>query len=75
VLDGTSTEARVRLEQLGDTLFDIPITMTLSYADGSSEDVVVVLTDKVTERSLPLKRALRSIDVNRDGGALAEIER
>ena len=75
VLDGTSTEARVRLEQLGDTLFDIPITVTLSYADGSSEDVVVVLTDKVTERSLPLKRALRSIDVNRDGGALAEIER
>ncbi len=35
---------------------------------------MVAVTDKVTERSIPLKRALRSVDVNRDGGALAEIE-
>jgi hypothetical protein len=73
--DTTSAEVLVRFEQLDDRLFDIPITVTLSYADGSSEDVVVAVTDKVIERRLPLKRALRSVDVNRDGGALAEIER
>jgi hypothetical protein len=58
-----------------DRLFDIPITVTLSYVDGSSEDVTVAVTDKVTERSIPLKRPLRSVDVNRDGAALAEIAR
>jgi hypothetical protein len=75
VLEGTSTVARVRLEQLGDTLFDIPVTVTVSYSDGSAEDIVVVSADKITERSIPLKKAMRSIDINRDGGALAEFER
>ena len=75
VPETTSSEVRVRFEQMEDRLFDIPITVTLSYADGSSEDVTVAVTDKVTERSIPLKRALRSVDVNRDGAALAEIAR
>jgi len=64
----------VRFEQKGD-VFDIPITVTLNYADGTSEDVIVKLTQAVTERILPLKTAVRTVDVNKDGGSLAEIEK
>jgi hypothetical protein len=65
---------RVRFEQKGD-IFDIPITVTIGYADGTSEDVIVKLTEATTERVIPLKGAIRAVDVNKDGGALAEIEK
>jgi hypothetical protein len=65
----------VRFEQRQADVFDIPITVTLSYADGTNEDIVVALEDKVTERTIPLRGALRSVDVNRDAAALAEIEK
>jgi hypothetical protein len=65
----------VRFEQRQADLFDIPITVTLTYADGSIEDVVVKIDEKVAARTIPLKGALRSVDVNRDSAALAEIEK
>jgi peptidase M1-like protein len=65
---------RVRFDQIGD-VYDIPITVTLLYADGTNEDVLVRVTEKTVEQRIPLKRALRSVDVNRDGGALVEIEK
>ena len=65
---------RVRFEQK-DEIFDIPITVTISYADGSSEDVIVKLTEATTEIMIPLKGAMRGVDVNKDGGALVEIEK
>jgi aminopeptidase N len=74
VLESSASEVRVRFDQSGEP-FDIPITVTLLYADGSSEDVIVALSEKTTERSIPLKRALRSVEVNRDGAALAEIQK
>jgi len=45
------------------------------YADGKSEDVVVKVVAATTEMAIPLKGAVRSIEVNKDGGSLAEIER
>jgi aminopeptidase N len=75
VPETTANDVRVRFEEIGTRVFDIPITVTVSYTDGTSEDVVVEVTDKVTDRRIPLKRSLRSIDVNRDGAALAEIEK
>jgi hypothetical protein len=74
VLESSTSEVRVRFDQSGEP-FDIPITVTLLYADGSSEDVIVALSEKTTERSIPLKRVLRSVDINRDGAALAEIQK
>jgi hypothetical protein len=65
---------RVRFEQKGD-IFDVPITVTIGYADGTSEDVIVKLTQATTERVIPLRGAIRAIDVNKDGGSLAEIEK
>ena len=72
VTEGQSV--RVRFEQKGD-VYDVPVLVTLTYADGTTDDVIVAATDAVTERTLPLKGTLRSVEVNRDNGALAEIEK
>ena len=65
----------LRFEQRQADVFDIPVTVTLTYADGTTEDIVVALDDKVTERTVPLKGALRGVDLNRDSAALAEFEK
>jgi hypothetical protein len=65
---------RVRFDQ-GENVYDVPVTVSLTYADGTTEDVIVAVTEMSVERSIPLKHTLRSFDVNRDGGALAEIAR
>jgi hypothetical protein len=67
-------ELHVRFEQKGD-VFDLPVTVTIMYADGSSQDAIVVVADREVQRTIPLKGPVRSVDVNRDGGALAEIRR
>jgi hypothetical protein len=65
---------RARFEQKGE-LFDIPITVTLGYVDGTSDEVVVIVAERTAERVIPLKGALRSVEVNKDGGALVEIDK
>src|SRR3954454_13862676 len=67
-------ELHVRFEQKGD-VFDVPVLVTLTYADATTEDVVVSVTEPVTERAIALKGALRAVEVNKDSGALAEIEK
>ena len=61
--------ARERIEVLQ------PLTVTLDYTTGASEDVLVRLSEKVTEVRLPLRGALRDVEFNRDNGALVEIVR
>jgi CubicO group peptidase (beta-lactamase class C family) len=68
------SQLRVRFDQKGD-VFDIPITVTILYLDGASEDVIVKLRQATTEQVIPLKGTVRSVEVNKDGGSLAEIER
>ena len=46
----------VRFEQAGDQVFDIPVTVTLTYADGRTSDVVVPVTDSQVERVHPNRR-------------------
>jgi hypothetical protein len=69
-VDGASL--RVTFDQLTPQVFDLPVTVTITYADGSTEDAVVAVHDKHTERTLALKGEVRSVDVNRDSGALAD---
>jgi Peptidase family M1 domain len=64
--------AEIRLEHLRE-LIPVPVTVTVTYTDGSSEDLVVPVTERIVERSLPLRGSVRSIDVNRDYGAVADI--
>jgi len=70
----SGTELKVRFEQRGD-VFDIPITVTVTYTDGTSQDVIVAVTEAVVERTMPLKGAVRTVEFNRDSGALVEIEK
>lgn len=62
---------RVRFEQPEQHVFDVPVTVTLSYGNGTSEDVVVVVNAKVTEQTLRSRGAVRQVQVNRDSAALA----
>jgi hypothetical protein len=68
------SEAVLHFEQSGE-LFDLPVTVTVQYADRKATDVVVPVTDKVVEFRVPLTGPLRTIDVNKDDGTVAEIAR
>jgi hypothetical protein len=49
--------------------------VTLQYADGRSEDVVVPVTAAAGEHAVQLTGTLRSVDVNEDSGALGSFEK
>jgi len=70
----TAAEAVLRFEQRDEPV-DVPVTVTVLYISGSAEEVIVTLADKVTERTLRLKGAVRSITANADNGALVVIEK
>lgn len=61
-----SASALLRIEQIG-RVFPFPVTATIRYADGSLEDVPLVVTGQVLEAQLPLKGNPRQITLNRDG--------
>ncbi len=62
--DGTSVD--VHLHQPAAHVFEFPVTVSIAYADGTSEDVTVTVSEAVTTRTFPLKKRLRTVDVNRD---------
>jgi hypothetical protein len=68
------SEARLRFEHRG-AIVPLAVTVTIAYTDGRTEDVVVPVTEKSVERTVPLKGTVRTIDTNRDYAAVAEITR
>jgi hypothetical protein len=52
-------------------VYDLPALVTLEYADGRSEDIVVPVMDAVVEASVPLKGLLRSASISRRDVSLA----
>jgi hypothetical protein len=60
--------------QEGD-IFDIPISMTLQYADRRVQNVLVPITDRTAEMRVPLTGTLRNVVHNTDDGAVVEIKR
>ena len=54
-------------------VFDMPVTVTLTYADGRTSDVVVPVTEAVWS-SAPSQPTgvVRQVQVNQDSAALAE---
>jgi len=69
----SETEATVRFE-VPDEAVEVPITVTVTYDSGATENVVVQLADKHTERTIPLKGRVRTIAANADNAALVEID-
>jgi peptidase M1-like protein len=70
----TPNAVKVRFEQLGDVVFDLPVTVTLTYANGRTTDIIVPLTEMVVEKSIPTTEVVRQVQVNRDSAAVAEFE-
>jgi hypothetical protein len=64
----------VKFEHRGDVM-PVPITVTLTYASGETQSVVVPVTSAVVERKIPLKGTVRKVDANDDNGSLVEIEK
>jgi len=62
----------VRFEQPADQVFDIPITVTITYTDGRSSTLVVPVTDAHVERAIPTESPVRRVQINQDSAALAE---
>lgn len=65
---------RLILEQ-GPRVHDVPLTVSVTYVDGRSEQAIAVLKDAVTEVLLPISGRVRDVRFNEDGGALVRIER
>ena len=72
VVDGDTL--RIRYEQIGEA-FDVPVTVSLQYADRHTEDVVVPVTEASGEHVVPLTGALRTVEINEDNGALGIFEK
>jgi hypothetical protein len=67
----------VKFEHLGDVA-PAPVTVTLTYMNGETDEVIVPVVEKVVERTIPLKPkagALRRVEANEDHAALVEIEK
>ena len=68
------TDIVVRFEQQTEMIFDLPVTVTVTYANGRTQDVVVPVTDKRIEHRFRAEAPVRQIQVNRDNAALANFE-
>ena len=71
---GGQSVAVLHVEQTG-PIFDIPLTVTLQYADRRSVDVVVPITDRTVDARLALDGPLRSLDISKDDGTLADVSK
>jgi aminopeptidase N len=71
VADGQVT---VRLEQLGELVFDLPVTVTVRYADGRTAQTVVPMAATRIEWTVPADGPVRRVEINADHAALAEFD-
>jgi hypothetical protein len=71
IRDGQVT---VRFTQPTDNVFDLPVTVRLTMADGKSREVVVPITEAEVEQVIPVDAPVRRVQVNQDGAAIAEFE-
>ena len=62
----------LHVEQIGE-LFDVPVTVTLQYLNQKPVDVVIPVTERTADKRIPLAGTLRSLDISKDDGTLAEI--
>ena len=65
----------VRFEQVGDVMFDVPVTVSVVYTDGRTRDVVVPVTEQRVEWTSPAEGPVKQVLVNRDYAAVAVFER
>jgi hypothetical protein len=64
----------VRFTQMTEPIFDVPVTVTLTYTDGRTSDIVVAVTDREVVKKIPVEAAVRGVAVNKDFAALADFD-
>jgi aminopeptidase N len=67
-------EVLVRFEQTTEEIFDLPVTVTLTFSDGRTRDVVVPVMSQRVEQRIPVDSTVRQVQINRDSAALAQFE-
>ena len=67
-------ELVVRFEQTGD-IYDVPVTMEVTYTDGKTAEFIVMVNDTTSEGRFPLTGTIRAIEANPDSAAVAIIDR
>ena len=67
-------EVIVRFDQDSKAVFDVPVTVTLQYTDGRTQDVMVAVTETHVEQRIPTKGIVRDVRINRDSAALARFD-
>jgi hypothetical protein len=72
--EATAGSLAVRIDQIGPVM-DVPVTVSVVYASGASDDHLVKLDDGTTFVQLPVSGPVRSLELNRDDQALVVIER
>ncbi len=65
------SELAVHVEQLGET-FELPIVLTVEFADRSKTTLVLPISDRIADRRFPLSAPIRSVEINKEDGGLAE---
>ena len=66
------SEVVLHIEQVGE-LFDLPLTVTLQYADRKLVDVMIPVTAGTVEKRVALAGTLRRVDISKDDGTMAEV--
>ena len=67
-------ELVVRFEQIGD-LYDVPVTIAVTYTDGKTSEFVVAVTEAANAGRFPLTGTVRTVEANQDGAAIAILEK
>jgi aminopeptidase N len=67
-------ELVVRFEQTGD-IYDVPVTMAVTFADGKTAEFIAIANDPATEARFPITAPIRSVEANPDGAAIAILEK
>jgi hypothetical protein len=62
----------LHVEQVGE-LFDVPLTVILQYADKREVQVTMPVTERVVDMPVPLTGTLRSVEISKDDGTLADL--
>ena len=68
------TQLTVTFEHQG-PVQPVPVTVTLRYADGSTDTIVVPVVEANVSRAFPLHRPLRDVKIDEDHAALATFTR
>lgn len=67
-MDPDGTHALIRIEQAPGPVFDFPLTLTMDYGPGMTEQVSVIVTDATHEARIPVPTEPRRIDTRDDLG-------